>query len=121
MDVLIVDDEPFILRSLEFILKKEGLEVETATNGEEALAKIRKLKPKIMFLDLMMPMMSGLDVCKTIKADKELRDTHVIILTAKGQDVDKIMGMEAGADDFMTKPFSPREVLAKTRQITGKP
>ncbi len=120
MDVLVVDDEPFILRSMEFILKKEGLEVETASNGEEALAKIKQLKPKIMFLDLMMPKMSGLDVCKAIKADKELQGTHIVILTAKGQDVDKVMGMEAGADDFMTKPFSPREVLAKTREIIGK-
>jgi len=120
MDVLVVDDEPYILRSLEFVLRKEGLEVETATNGEEALAKVRELRPKIMFLDLMMPKVNGYDVCKAVKADEALRDTYIVILTAKGQDVDRDMGIKAGADDFMTKPFSPRDVLAKARDVLGK-
>ncbi len=115
-----VDDEPFILRSLEFVLKKDGMEVETASNGEEAIAKVKELRPKIMFLDLMMPKINGYDVCRAVKGNTRLKGTYVVILTAKGQDVDKDMGLEAGADDFMTKPFSPREVVAKARKVLGK-
>ncbi|MEJ2325232.1 MAG: response regulator [Nitrospirota bacterium] len=120
MDVLVIDDEPYILRSLEFVLRKEGLNVDTASNGNEALSKVKRLKPKIVFLDLMMPKLNGFEVCKSIKSDAELEQVHVIILTAKGQDEDRDLGLQAGADDFMTKPFSPREVVSKVRSILGR-
>jgi DNA-binding response OmpR family regulator len=120
MDVLVIDDEPYILRSLEFVLRKEGLNVDTASNGKEALSKVKRLKPKIVFLDLMMPKLNGFEVCKSIKSDAELEQVHVIILTAKGQDEDRDLGLQAGADDFMTKPFSPREVVSKVRSILGR-
>jgi DNA-binding response OmpR family regulator len=119
MDIVVIDDEPYILRSLEFVLKKEGLSVDTASNGEEALSKVKQLKPKIVFLDLMMPKLNGFEVCKSIKSDTEVGQVYVIILTAKGQDEDRDLGLQAGADDFMTKPFSPREVVSKVRSILG--
>jgi DNA-binding response OmpR family regulator len=119
MDVVVIDDEPYILRSLEFVLKKEGLSVDTASNGEEALSKVKQLKPKIVFLDLMMPKLNGFEVCKSIKSDAEVGQVYVIILTAKGQDEDRDLGLQAGADDFMTKPFSPREVVSKVRSVLG--
>jgi len=117
MDILIVDDEPYIQRSLSFVFRKEGFEVEVASNGEEGLKKARELKPKIIFLDLMMPKVNGFDACKKIKSDSELSDCYVIILTAKGQEVDKEMGLQAGANDFYTKPFSPKEIISKVKDI----
>lgn len=121
MDILIVDDEPYMQRSLSFVFRKEGFKVEVASNGEEALKKTKEFKPKIVFLDLMIPKINGFDVCRAIKSDKELRDSHVIILTAKGQEVDKERGLSAGADDFITKPYSPKEVVDKVRSILKKP
>ncbi len=121
MDILIVDDEPYVQRSLSFVFRKEGFDVETASNGEEAINKARELKPKVIFLDLMIPKINGFDVCRIIKSDKALSDCHVIILTAKGQEVDKERGLSEGADDFITKPFSPKEVVSKVRDILKKP
>jgi two-component system alkaline phosphatase synthesis response regulator PhoP len=117
MDILVADDEPFIQRSLAFILKKEGFEVVTADNGQEAIEKAKELRPKIIFLDIMMPKINGFSVCRAIKSDKALKESHIIILTAKGQEVDRDMGYREGADQFMTKPFSPREVIEKVRSI----
>ena len=121
MDILIVDDEPYIQRSLSFVFRKEGFNVETASNGEEAIRKARELKPKIIFLDLMIPKINGFDVCRIIKSDKNLNDCHVIILTAKGQEVDRERGLSEGANDFITKPFSPKDVVSKVRDILMKP
>ena len=121
MDILIVDDEPFMQRSLSFVLKKEGFEVEVASNGEEAIQKARKFRPQIIFLDVMMPKMNGFEVCKTIKADKELCNSYVIILTCKGQEVDKEKGLSQGANDFITKPYSPKEIVTKIRSILCGP
>lgn len=121
MDILVVDDDPYILRSLSFVFRKEGFEVEVALNGEEALKKAREFKPKIIFLDLMMPKVNGFDVCKAIKSDKELKDCYVIILTAKGQEVDKERGLDAGTNDFITKPFSPKEMVAKVKSVLKRP
>lgn len=115
MDVLIIDDEPYIQRALEFVLRKEGFEVDVASDGAEGLKKARELHPKMIYLDLMMPGIDGIEVCKKIKDDEKLKDIYVIILTAKGQDVDKDRGIAAGADEFMTKPFSPKEVIEKTK------
>jgi len=120
MDILIIDDEPYIQRSLEFVLRKAGFEVDVASDGKEGLEKARELSPKLIFLDLMMPGLNGIEVCEMIKSDKKLKNIYVIILTAKGQDVDKDKGIAAGADQFMTKPFSPKEVVEKTRNILRK-
>ena len=121
MDILVADDDPYVKRSLSFVFRKEGFEVEVASNGEEALKKAKELKPKIIFLDLMMPKLNGFDACRAIKSDKELRDCYVIILTAKGQEVDKEKGLSAGANDYITKPFSPKEVVAKVRSVLKEP
>ncbi|MFZ2198985.1 MAG: response regulator [Thermodesulfovibrionales bacterium] len=117
MDILVADDDPYIQRSLSFVLRKESFEVEVASNGEEALNKARELKPKIIILDLMMPKLNGFAACRSIKSDPGTKGSYVIILTAKGQEVDKEMGLREGADEFMTKPFSPKEIVAKVRSI----
>jgi two-component system alkaline phosphatase synthesis response regulator PhoP len=117
--ILVVDDEPFILKSLTFVLKKEGFHVDSATNGLEALEVIRKEKPDLVFLDIMMPKMNGLEVCQWIRQDPQLQDIHVIILTAKGQEADREKGLQIGADEYMTKPFSPSMVVKRIREIFG--
>jgi len=117
MDILVADDEPYVQRSLEFVLKREGFEVVTAINGEDALRKIREFKPKVVFLDLMMPKMNGFETCREIKSDPSLKGTYVIILTAKGQEADRDMGLRAGADNYITKPFSPKEIVQMVRSI----
>jgi two-component system alkaline phosphatase synthesis response regulator PhoP len=120
MDILVADDEPYIQRSLSFVLRKEGFEVETASNGEDAVRLARELKPRIIFLDIMMPRMNGFLACRNIKSDSETRGCHVIILTAKGQELDRETGLKEGADDYLMKPFSPKEVIAKVRKIIDR-
>ncbi len=115
--ILVCDDEPFILKALTFILRKEGHTVVEARNGEEALEKLRASKPSLIFLDVMMPKKSGYDVLKEIRADPGLAGIYVILLTAKGQDSDRKMGLSLGADEFMTKPFSPAAILQRLREI----
>lgn len=117
--VLVVDDEPFICRSLSFVLRKENYEVFEARNGEEALEAIREHRPDLVFLDVMMPKINGFEVTERVKADPDLRATKVILLTAKGQDSDRATGAQAGADEYMTKPFSPTKLLQRTREILG--
>jgi len=113
--ILLIDDEPFILRSLSYLLTREGFEVETAGNGKEGLELVRRLHPWVVFLDIMMPLMNGYEVCEQIKQDPMLADIHVIMLSAKGQQIDRERGMLGGADEYMTKPFSPREVVQRIR------
>lgn len=115
LQILIADDEPHISRALSFVLQREGFIVDVAGNGEEALRKIREERPRIVFLDIVMPKRTGLEICKEIKTDSELKDTFIIILTAKGQELDRRDCMSAGADEYLTKPFSPREVLERVR------
>ncbi|MBK8097846.1 MAG: response regulator [Planctomycetes bacterium] len=117
--VLVVDDEPFICRSLSFVLRKDNYKVVEARNGEEALEAIRLHKPDLVFLDVMMPKINGFEVTERVKADPELRATKIILLTAKGQDSDREIGKKAGADDYMTKPFSPTKILERARDILG--
>lgn len=117
--ILVVDDEPFILRSLTFILKKNGYDVDSATNGEEALEAILNGRPKLVFLDLMMPKKNGLEVCVEVRQNQELNDIHIIMLTAKGQERDREKGLEAGANEYLTKPFSPSKVLDRVRELVG--
>jgi len=117
MDILVVDDDPYVQRSLTFVLRREGFSVEVASDGEEAFQKAREFKPRIIFLDLMMPRVNGFNACRKIKSDDGTKNSYVIILTGKGQEVDREMGLREGADEFLTKPFSPREILAKVRNI----
>ncbi len=120
--LLIVDDEPHIRLLLEQTLEEledEGVELLTADNGEEALATIVAERPNLVFLDVMMPKMNGFDVCNAVKNELKLADIYIIMLTAKGQEFDKQRGQEVGADIYMTKPFDPDEVLAKSYEILG--
>ena len=118
--VLVVDDEPFICRSLSFVLRKGNYNVVEARNGEEALAAIRQHRPDLVFMDVMMPKFSGFEVCTQVKADPDLKHVKIILLTAKGQDCDREIGRQAGADDYMTKPFSPTKILERAREILAR-
>ena len=115
--ILIVDDEEHILELLKFNVKNAGYEVVTANNGIDALKIAKEEKPSLVLLDLMIPGMDGFDVCKEIKKNKETSNTSIIMLTAKGEELDKILGLELGADDYITKPFSIRELLARIKAV----
>lgn len=112
MKVLVVDDEPYILRSLTFVLRKEGFDVREAHSGKEALEVFAKESPQLVFLDVMMPEMNGFDVCREIKSDPiRSQKVKIVMLTARGQDTDRSRGLSAGADEYLTKPFSPSKVV----------
>ncbi|MFE4105627.1 response regulator transcription factor [Almyronema epifaneia] len=118
--ILIVDDEVHIRILIEQTLEDledEGVELLTATNGEEALALIQQHQPDLVFLDVMMPKMSGFEVCQLVKNDTNLQTTYIILLTAKGQEFDRQKGENMGADLYMTKPFDPDELLAKAVKV----
>ncbi|MGE5301621.1 MAG: response regulator [Acidobacteriota bacterium] len=115
--ILVVDDEPDIVELVAYNLKKEGFIVSSSYDGEEALAKIREEKFDFIILDLMLPGMPGMEICRVLRNDPKTRNLPVIMLTAKGEEVDKILGLEVGADDYITKPFSPRELLARIRAV----
>ena len=115
--VLVVDDEEHIAELLKFNLETEGFDVEIAYDGLDGFAKAREIKPNLIFLDWMLPGISGIDVLKKIRSDKELSNTPVIMLTAKNMESDKIEGLDVGADDYITKPFSVKEVLARTNAV----
>ncbi|MBL8302578.1 MAG: response regulator [Ideonella sp.] len=115
--LLIADDEPNILISLEYLMKREGFEVLVARDGEEALVLLREHRPRLVLLDVMMPKKSGFEVCQALRADEALRDTLVLMLTAKGRDTDVAKGLGVGADAYMTKPFSTKELVQKVRGL----
>ena len=115
--LLIVDDDPNLLRSLTFVLNKEGYTVDWAKDGEEALAKVVHSKPDLMFLDIMMPKKNGYEVCEEIKSSQDTSDIYVIMLTAKGQESDKIKALNSKADEFITKPFSPGAIVERLNEI----
>ena len=118
--VLIVDDEPHIRLLLEQTLEdfeEKGVKIITAGNGKQALELIKKETPDIVYLDVMMPEMNGYDVCNAVKNDSALKGVYIILLTAKGQEYDKKMGDDSGADIYMTKPFNPDVIIAKTASI----
>ena len=117
--ILVVDDEPNIVRSLTFVLNKGGYDVSFARDGEQAMTMIRDSKPNILILDVMMPNKSGYEVCNEIKSDPDLRDIHVVMLTAKGQDDDRETALSQGADEYISKPFSPIKILARVKEIFG--
>jgi DNA-binding response OmpR family regulator len=114
--ILVVDDEPHLIRSLTFILAKEGYEVTMAADGEEALRKIADNKPDLIFLDIMMPKKNGYEVCEVIRQIEALKSVYVIMLSAKGWDIDRTKATLVGANEFMSKPFSPLEVLSRVRK-----
>jgi len=117
--VLIVDDQPFIVRSLALALRRAGYQVSSAVDGGEGLEKIRQLQPGLVFLDVMMPVLDGFEVCQQVRADPTLADTCIIMLTAKGQAMDEERGRELDVDAYITKPFSPSAVVARVREILG--
>jgi two-component system alkaline phosphatase synthesis response regulator PhoP len=119
--ILVADDEPNILISLEYLMKREGYEVFLARDGHEALEVLRRERPHLVLLDVMMPKKTGFEVCQELRADETLRDTKVLILTAKGRDTDVAKGMALGASAYMTKPFSTRELVEKVRELLGTP
>lgn len=119
--ILIVDDEPHILRSLGFVLERAGYDVLQARSGTEALELIRQEHPVLVFLDIMMPELDGYEVCRTIKSSDDLASTYVIMLTAKGQQHDREEGLEAGADEYMTKPFSPSRAVERVHALLQEP
>ena len=118
--IYIVEDEPDIRETLKYNFSNEGFEVFTAPDGEEALSNIKKVLPDVLILDLMLPGLSGLDVCKSIRADDDIRDMSIIMLTAKGEEIDRVIGFELGADDYVTKPFSVRELILRVKVLLKK-
>jgi DNA-binding response OmpR family regulator len=120
--IVIVDDETHIRILLEETLEEledEGIEIYLASNGEQALEVIRQHQPRLVFLDVMMPILNGYDVCEQVRKDPALAGMQIIMLTAKGQDQDRQRGMAAGANDYITKPFDPDVVLARARSVFG--
>jgi len=115
--MLVVDDEPDIVELVTYNLRKEGFDVYSAFDGSEALAKIRKEKFDFIILDLMLPGVQGMEICRILRNEPTTRNIPIIMLTAKGEEIDKILGLEMGADDYMTKPFSPRELLARVKTV----
>jgi DNA-binding response OmpR family regulator len=119
--ILIVEDEVHIRTLLEQALEEledeHNVEVLSAGDGEEGLAMIRQHRPQVVFLDIMMPKVNGYEVCRTVKKDPELKDTMIVLLTAKGQEVDRKKGLELGAYDYMTKPFDPDELVELAREL----
>jgi DNA-binding response OmpR family regulator len=121
--ILIVDDEPDVVNLLTLSLSKAGLVTQSALDGAEGLTKARQWRPALIVLDLMMPQMSGLEVCKLLKADPITQAIPIIMLTAKGEEIDRVLGLELGADDYVTKPFSPRELILRIKAVPrrGRP
>ncbi len=115
--ILVVDDETDILELVEFNLMKQGFRTISAKDGEQALQLARNVKPDAIILDLMLPGISGLEVCRSLKSDKNTRDIPIIMLTARGEEEDIVKGLETGADDYVTKPFSPKVLVARLKSV----
>jgi DNA-binding response OmpR family regulator len=118
--LLIADDEPNILISLEYLMKREGYEVCVARDGQEALDAILRERPRLVLLDVMMPRRSGFDVCQEVRATDSVKDTLILMLTAKGRDTDVARGLGAGANAYVTKPFSTKELVVKVREMLAQ-
>jgi two-component system phosphate regulon response regulator PhoB len=115
--ILIVEDERDVVDLLTFNLRKAGFTISTATDGAAGLQKARSEKPAFIILDLMLPKMPGLEICKILKSDSATRQIPIMMLTAKAEEIDRVLGLELGADDYVTKPFSPREVILRIKAI----
>ena len=118
--ILVVDDEIYIVHILDFSLGMEGYEVLTALDGEQALERLKSERPDLIVLDIMMPKVDGYEVCRTIKSNPETQHIPVILLSAKGRNVDQKMGFDVGADDYITKPFSPRKLVERINALLGQ-
>ena len=117
--ILIVDDEPNIVISLEFLLKREGFETDVAGDGEAALEAVARRRPDLVVLDVMLPRMNGFEVWRLLRADPSRRDVKVLILTAKGRETEMARGLGLGADAYVTKPFSTKDLVAQIRGLLG--
>ena len=115
--VLIVEDDPDIVDILSYNLKQADLKVTSVPDGSSALAEVKRRLPNLILLDLMLPKVDGLEVCRLLKSEPETKNVPIIMITAKGEEVDRIVGLELGADDYITKPFSPREVVLRVRSV----
>jgi len=117
--ILIVDDEPNIVISLEFLMKKEGFQIAVAGDGEEALAKVASFAPDLLLLDVMMPKKSGFEVCEALRADPANSALKIIMLTAKGRETEVAKGLAIGADAYVTKPFSTKDLVVRVKELLG--
>ncbi len=117
MKILVIEDDKDISELIEFNLKAENYQVQVCHNGREGLHQAQKSRPELLVLDLMLPDLGGLEICKTLKRDTNTRNIPILMLTAKGDEIDRIVGFELGADDYMTKPFSPRELALRVKAI----
>jgi two-component system alkaline phosphatase synthesis response regulator PhoP len=117
VDILVVDDEAHIRRTLSYLLTKSGYVVETAQDGVEGIEKAQKLTPRLIFLDIMMPRKDGYEVCQFLKSNEALKDTYIVLLTAKGQSIDFDYGLKLGANECLTKPYSPTDILSRAERI----
>jgi two-component system phosphate regulon response regulator PhoB len=115
--ILIVEDESALVEILRYNLEKEGFDVSTATDGEEALTAIEEQRPDLVILDWMLPLVSGLEICRQLRRKGDTRDLPIIMLTARGEEADRVRGLEVGADDYVAKPFSPSELIARVRAV----
>ena len=115
--ILIADDEPNIVISLEYLMKREGYAVSVARDGQEAIDSIVRERPALVLLDVMMPKKSGFEVCQEVRANDAVKDTLILMLTAKGRDTDVAKGLGLGADAYVTKPFSTKELVQKVREM----
>ena len=118
--ILIVDDESYIVTSLSYVMKNAGFEVDSAGDGEQALEKVKANAPDLVILDIMMPKLDGFEVCKAIRANPDWNSVRIIMLTAKGRDSEREKGLELGADDYLTKPFSTRDILKRTKDVLAE-
>ncbi|HEX4964175.1 MAG TPA: response regulator [Thermoanaerobaculia bacterium] len=119
--VLIVDDEPNIVLSLEFLLRQQGYEVSVARDGEEALATADELRPDLVVLDVMLPGLDGFEVCRRLRERPELAGLKILLLTARGREVERVRGLEEGADAYVRKPFSTRQLMKTVAELLGRP
>ncbi len=117
--ILVVEDEPNIVESLSFLMKKAGFIVRVARDGNSAVRTIESEAPDLVLLDIMMPRRDGYEVCRTIRANPDWDNVRIIMLSAKGRDLDRRKGLELGADDYITKPFSTREIVERVQEILG--
>ena len=115
--ILVVDDEADLVELVSYNLKKEGFRIDSASDGESALAKIRKDRYDLLILDILLPGIQGVELCRIVRNDSKTASLPIIMLTAKGEEIDRIVGLEIGADDYVTKPFSPRELVARVKAV----
>ena len=119
--IVIADDEPHVLRSLEFILKKQGYSVVTAVNGEEALERVKESNPDLVFLDIQMPKMDGNSVLRHLRDDPNYQDLYIVMITARWKpQCDRLNSLESGANEYVTKPYSPRKLIGRVKEILGE-